>query len=137
MREGVAMGRAPRILVVDDDAGFLELMRDLFAGTEGFEVITRKDWAGADEIVRSARPDVVVLDIMSGPRDPAGWYMLDSLRGDPRTMHVPVIVCSASNSAFDERHHRLLGTTVPFVPKPFQLDDMVRTVEAALGRPAA
>ena len=137
MRAGMAMGRTPRILVVDDDPGFLELMRDLFAGTEGFEVITRKDWAGADELVRSVRPDVVVLDIMSGPRDPAGWYTLESLRGDPRTMHVPVIVCSASKLAFEERHRRLVGTSVPFVPKPFQLDDMVRTVEAALGRPAA
>ncbi|MFN2521235.1 MAG: two-component system response regulator [Candidatus Limnocylindria bacterium] len=128
--------RAPRILVVDDDPGFLELMRDLFAGTEGFEVITRKEWAGAAELVRSLRPDVVVLDIMSGPRDPAGWYTLETLRGDPRTRNVPVIVCSASEAAFDERHRRLMGTTVPFVPKPFQLDDMVRTVEAALGRSA-
>ncbi len=122
---------------MDDDPGFLELMRDLFAGTEGFEVITRKEWTGADELVRSLRPDVVVLDIMAGPRDPAGWYTLETLRGDPRTRNVPVIVCSASGAAFDERHRRLMGTTVPFVPKPFQLDEMVRTVEAALGRSAA
>ncbi|MDP9265419.1 MAG: response regulator [Chloroflexota bacterium] len=133
----MAAGRAPRILVVDDDPGFLELMRDLFAGTEGFEVITRKEWTGADELVRTLRPDVVVLDIMSGPSDPAGWYTLESLRGDPRTRNVPVIVCSASGTAPGERGRRLMGNTVPFLPKPFQLDEMVRTVEDALARSVA
>lgn len=130
-------GRAPRILVVDDDPAFLELMRDLFAGTEGFEVTTREEWSGVSELVRTLRPDVVLLDIMSGPRDPAGWYALDSLRGDPRTRTVPVIVCSASGAALDEGHRRLVGGSVPFVSKPFHLDEMVQTVEDVLARSVA
>ena len=68
-----------RIAVIDDDAVFVDLMRDLLAVGEGYEVVCAPHWLQSIEFVRDAQPDLIILDLMLG-RELSGWGVLELLR---------------------------------------------------------
>ncbi len=121
----------PRIAVINDDTPFLDLMRQLLEETEGFEVVTRKEWDGAYQFVKEVRPDLVILDIRIGGEE-RGWQILQMLTLDPETLPIPVIVCSAAVDDLHEHQPVLDKYGVRALPKPFDLDDLLAAVRAAL-----
>jgi|SRR5579859_2851896 len=121
----IGSGRA-RIAVIDDDAVFLDLMHDLLANGEGYEVVSSSQWFQSYEFIRMADPDLVILDLMMG-REQTGWGVLQLLQSDPVTAAIPVILCSAAEPALRQKAHRLNGQAlVEAVPKPFDVDHLVR-----------
>src|ERR1043166_7180654 len=114
-----------RIVVIDDDAVFVDLMRDLLAVGEGYDVVSAPDWVRSVEFIREMRPDLIILDLMLG-RDQAGWDVLQLLREDPATARIPVIMCSAAAPAL-----RRCDTPTPelgpieAVAKPFDVDELL------------
>ena len=121
-----------RIVVIDDDAVFVDLMRDLLAVGEGYDVVSAPDWLQSVEFVREMRPDLIILDLMLG-RDQAGWGVLELLREDPSLAGIPVIMCSAAAPAL--RHCdalRLDHGPLETVAKPFDVDDLLAVVERLL-----
>src|SRR5919199_471731 len=121
----------PRIAVINDDTPFLELMRQLLEQSEGFDVVTRKEWDGAYEFVKQYRPDLVILDVRIGGEE-RGWQILQMLTLDPETLPLPVIVCSAAVDELQEHQALLDKYGVRALPKPFDLDDLLATVSMAL-----
>ena len=90
----------PSILVIDDNAGFLELMETYLDGHVRQVLTTRR---GREALVMlqdtsqdSAAPDAIVLDVMMPDMD--GWEFLQRLRHHPQTASIPVIVCSVINN---------------------------------------
>jgi CheY-like chemotaxis protein len=121
----------PRITVINDDTPFLSLMQQLLADSEGYDVVTRKEWDGAYEFVKEVRPDLVILDIRIGGEE-RGWQILQMLTLDPETLPLPVIVCSAAVDELQEHQALLDKYGVRALPKPFDLDDLLATVSMAL-----
>ncbi|MET0621947.1 MAG: HAMP domain-containing protein [Pyrinomonadaceae bacterium] len=89
------------LLIVEDDAGFAQILLDL-AHEKGFKglVATRGDVALA--LARKYRPDAITLDIMLPDRD--GWTVLDRLKHDADTSHIPVHIISSG----DEQRQRAI-----------------------------
>ena len=85
----------PLVVVLDDDEGLLELMAAVLED-EGYAVEGHRQWEGALELVRQARPDLVILDVVFG-REPMGWHVLESLKAHADTAAVPVLICSANH----------------------------------------
>ena len=85
----------PRIALVNDDTTYLQLMQDVLAGEEGYEVLLCKEGDTAYVFVKEQRPDLVILDIRMGGEE-TGWKILELLTLDPETRPIPVIVCSAA-----------------------------------------
>lgn len=79
-------------LVVEDNKGAIELYRRFLAGAEGWELAEAADPRLAFEMARTLQPSVVILDILMPQQD--GWSVLQMLRTQPETMHIPVLVCS-------------------------------------------
>jgi CheY-like chemotaxis protein len=79
------------ILAIDDDPQVISLY-ERYLHPQGYHVIALTDPARAVETVRQIKPFAVTLDIMMPGID--GWTVLESLKSDPDTRHVPVIVCS-------------------------------------------
>ncbi len=121
----------PRITVINDDTPFLDLMRQLLEETEGFAVVTRKEWDGAYQFVKEERPDLVILDVRIGGEE-RGWQILQMLTLDPETLPIPVIVCSAAVDQLHEHQPVLDKNGVRALPKPFDLDDLLAAVRTAL-----
>jgi PAS domain S-box-containing protein len=102
-----------RILVVEDDPAAAALMTE-YLGTNGFEVEVVATGEDALERAVDDPPALVSLDIrLAGALD--GWEVLTSLKANPETAEIPVIVCTAGNG---HRHAAALGAA-EFLVKPF------------------
>src|SRR5919202_4890011 len=131
------MSAPARIAIIDDDVVFLELMNDLLALGEGYEVVTNSRWQVSLDFVRNVRPDLVMLDLMMG-REQNGWAILESLRQDPATTHIPVIVCSAAAPALLNNTPRLQAqAAVEPLAKPFDVDDLLATIRRLIAEQRA
>ena len=112
-----------RILVVDDDRALCDLLHDLLMEA-GHEVrCAHHGLAALDEIGRG-RPDLVVTDVQMPRLDGLGLLTRLAERG----VGIPVVLMSAW-------HDGPLPAGVAFVAKPFELDDLLATVERTLGAP--
>src|SRR4030042_2690932 len=112
-----------RVLVVDDHPKVLRFI-EIALRLPGFEVITTTSGSEALELVKSAKPDIVLLDIIMPGMD--GFEVLKKLRDFTQ---LPIIAFSASPGNYHEAIH--LGAN-DFMPKPFQSDEMVRKIKALL-----
>lgn len=79
------------ILAIDDDPQVVSLY-ERYLQPQGYQVVPLSDPTRAVERAKQLRPFAITLDIMMPGID--GWQVLDSLKGDPDTRHIPVIVCS-------------------------------------------
>lgn len=122
---------AARITLINDDTAFLDLMRDLLEVEEGYEVSICKEWDGAYEFVKRMQPDLVIQDITIGGQE-LGWTILNLLTLDPETRPIPLIVCSAAIQSLHDHQALLDRYGVTALPKPFDLDDLLSTVERVL-----
>jgi CheY-like chemotaxis protein len=88
----VAEGR--RILLIEDDAAFAEILQALAQESE-FEAIVARSGDEGLALARSRRPSAIILDM--GLPDRSGLSVLDTLKHDPQTRHIPVHVMSVSD----------------------------------------
>jgi two-component system, OmpR family, alkaline phosphatase synthesis response regulator PhoP len=117
-----------RVLVVDDEAPIVELVRG-YLRAEGMEVAVERDGLSALDAVRQQRPDVVVLDVMLPGLD--GLEVLRRLR---MFSDAYVIMLTARAEEVD----RIVGLSVgadDYLTKPFSPRELVARVKALLRRP--
>jgi len=113
------------VLVVDDNAGLIELFRR-YLKDEPYEIIPATDGSEGLRLAEQAAPDIVVLDVMMPNQD--GWEVLQRLRNQPSTRHIPVIICSVLN---DTELAFSLGAAA-FIAKPVSRPQLVSTLESCL-----
>ncbi len=119
-----------RILVVDDEAPILDLVRG-YLERDGFEVDTAADGPAGLAAVRAGNPDVVVLDVMLPGID--GIEVCRQLR---TFSNAYVLMLTARGEEID----RIVGLTVgadDYLVKPFSPRELVARVKALLRRPRA
>ncbi len=121
--------RPRTVLVVDDNPDVAELFRWYLAGG-GYYVVQARTPPTALELARTLAPDVITLDVMMPSQD--GWQILQQLRDDPATAHLPVIVCSI----LPERALALALGVADFLAKPVTKASLLDALERCLGRPA-
>jgi len=122
-----------RVVVMDDDTAFLQLMHVLLE-EEGLEVLICREWDSAHEFVKEQHPDLIILDIRIGAEE-LGWTVLELLTLDPATRPVPVIVCSAAIQALHEHQPWLDKFGICALPKPFDLRMLTEMVARGLNQP--
>jgi len=123
---------AKHILVINDTQEILDLFREILE-EEGYRV-SLYSYAFQDIAeVRDVRPDLVILDFVIGG-ETHGWQMLQKMKMTRATMHIPVIVCTASLSLARELDGHLRTKNVAVVLKPFDIDDLVEVVSSALNK---
>lgn len=124
---------AKRIVAINDDTTFLNLLHDLLT-EEGYDAHLCKEGAGSYPEVRALDPDAIILDIrMDSPEE--GWKVLELLKLDPQLTKKPVIVCSADIPSLQERSAFLRGKGVETLPKPFDLEELLTLIERLVGGP--
>ena len=115
------------VLVVDDERPIVQIATD-YLEHAGFAVIAAHDGAGALEIVRARRPDLVVLDLGLPRLD--GVEVARQLR---RESTIPIIMLTARVEESD----RLLGLEIgadDYITKPFSPRELVARVKTVLRR---
>lgn len=118
----------PRVLVVDDEAPIVELVRG-YLEREGYVVESAMDGPSAVDAVRALAPDVVVLDVML-----PGFDGIEVCRRIRTFSDAYVLMLTAR----DEEIDRIVGLTVgadDYLVKPFSPRELVARVKALLRRP--
>ena len=118
------------LLVVEDDARFAAIIRDL-SHELGFQVVIAGTGEEAIRLAKLYRPSAVVLDV--GLPDQSGLTVLDALKRDNDTRHIPIHVVSGE----DHSHTALSLGAIGYLVKPVKRDDLVnvlKTLEERLTR---
>src|SRR5262245_32112407 len=110
------------VLVVDDDPAIRGLVADALRG-EGYSVDLAAHGREALEAMRARRPATVVLDLMMPVMD--GFTFMEACHREQLCDNVPIVVISAVQDALD-RMQEVPGHAC--MAKPFDLDDLLRTV---------
>lgn len=119
-----------RVLIVDDEEDFSEIVQDFLSIKGGFEVKTAKSGFEAGLIVARFRPDLIILDIRMPDMD--GFAVANMLRSDPETRSVPIIACTAYNDRETDGRVEAMGFA-DYIQKPLKLDQLLEMVHAQMG----
>ena len=117
-----------RILVVDDDKEVVRLMQ-AYLERAGYDVVVAYEGESAVQILRSEKPDLLLLDLMLPDRD--GFDITRLLRNDPSLADIPIIMLTARVDVTD----RIVGLEMgadDYVTKPYDPREVVARVRARL-----
>lgn len=121
------------IYIVEDDASIRELEQYALQ-TNGYEARGCEDGASFWAALRTAMPDLVILDVMLPDED--GYQILTRLRAGPATRAIPVIMVTAKTSEIDVVKGLDHGAD-DYLCKPFGIMEFISRVKAVLRRAAA
>ncbi|MEZ0327812.1 MAG: HAMP domain-containing protein, partial [Fimbriimonas sp.] len=102
------------MLIVEDDASFANILRDI-ARKEKFKVLVAYDGQTGLDLARRFKPDAISLDLKLPDMD--GWRVLDELKRDTATRHIPVQVISV----LDKSRATTMGA-ISYLEKPVTAD---------------
>jgi HAMP domain-containing protein/signal transduction histidine kinase/CheY-like chemotaxis protein len=120
------------LLIVENDLGFARFLLDI-AREKGFKGLVTSLGAATLALTREYKPHAITLDIFLPDLD--GWRVLERLKNDVNTRHIPVCVISTD----DARQRALASGSLAFVAKPIPsrdvLDALLDELNDFLGRP--
>jgi len=119
------------VLVIDDDAFSLKLMRDCLTA-RGYEVEVSSTGEGATNLILDLRPDLLILDV--GLPGMGGLEILQSVRAHPQIEDLPVLIVTAYAMPADEERIVASGCD-DYLFKPLGFEEFIRRVEALLSGP--
>ena len=121
-----------RVLLIDDEEEFTELLSMNLLRTGKFEIGIVNDATKAVDYARTFKPDIILLDIVMPGID--GGDVASALRSDPDLGSVPVILVSAlvSNSEIDDDEIAKAGDRI-VLAKPVKMEKLLRIVDQLLG----
>lgn len=117
-----------RLVLVEDEAHLAEVVADNLA-LEGWSVQVAADGPSGLALVREARPDLVLLDVMLPGLD--GFALCETLRKEGN--QVPILFLTAKSGQGDRVHGLELGGD-DYLGKPFDLKELILRVRAILRR---
>jgi two-component system response regulator RegX3 len=118
------------ILIVEDEESYQDAL-NVGLSVEGFVVVGATNIAEARVLLASAKPDLVLLDVMLP--DGSG---IDYCRELHDTTHIPVIMVTARTSEVDVVLGLEIGAA-DYVTKPYRLRELVARIRAVLRRPVS
>lgn len=107
------------ILVVDDTPFNIDVL--IGALGSDYEIMVATDGPSALETVNESLPDIILLDVMMPGM--SGFEVLERLKANPKTAHIPVIMITALTDADNKIKGLSLGA-VDYIPKPFNLEEI-------------
>jgi CheY-like chemotaxis protein len=118
-----------RILVADDEPHIRKLV-SFTLENRGYEVLQATDGGEALEMARTGKPDLILLDVMMPVM--TGYEVLNTLKADPDTKDIPVVMLSAKSQR-TEVEEGLSGGATEYICKPFTPKDLSQRVGEILG----
>jgi CheY-like chemotaxis protein len=129
-----------RILVVDDNLVIRKVV-EMKLKASGYQVQTAVDASAAISSIKKEIPDVILLDLLFPP-DPMdvgmhwdGFAIIRWVRNMSEVSEVPVIIISGTDPA-KYRDRCLAAGAAAYLHKPLNMDELISTIQKALGQAA-
>ena len=117
-----------RVIVVDDDKEIREIITFVLT-RNGFEVTSASNGQQLHAMLVQFIPDLIILDVMMPGED--GYQICNTLRSNPQTRNIPVIIMTAHAEDIYERISVDLGAAVHMI-KPFHPFNLLEKVKVLL-----
>ncbi len=114
------------LLIIEDDLAFARILFDM-AHDRGFKGLIALQGSTGLALARKYGPDAITLDI--GLPDMDGWRVLDLLKHDPNTRHIPIHVISAA----EQWHRALEFGAIAHLRKPVSKEALTQAFDQLLG----
>ncbi len=118
-----------RVLLIEDEPNIIQAISFILS-RDGWTVDTHADGKTALEAVARRAPDVVILDVMLPNR--SGFDILQDLRANPETEHLPVLMLTARGQKRDRELAERYGAS-RFMTKPFANSEVLNSVRELTG----
>src|SRR5262245_49735939 len=128
-RQEAAQHKLFTILIADDQPDNLTLL-SRYLSNEGYGYIKAADGLEALEKTRSQLPDLILLDINMPKKD--GFAVLEEIRADPATKHIPVIILTAARLDPTEIQSGLNMGADDYITKPFDRRELLARIRTKL-----
>ena len=119
-----------KILIVDDEKDIVELI-SYNLEKEGFSIAKAYDGEAALHIIKTQKPDLVVLDLMLPKMN--GLDVCRNVRRNPETAGLPIIMLTAKSDEIDKVTGLEVGAD-DYVTKPFSVKELTARVRSILRR---
>ena len=123
---------AKTVLIVEDEQSMQRALKNKLEHS-GYTVVTANDGEGAVDALRSAKPDLVLLDLIMPKLD--GISVLRQMKADDALRGIPVVILTNLSSGDKVAEAMQLGTFDFLVKANYSLDDVLKTVNDRLGGP--
>jgi CheY-like chemotaxis protein len=120
-REDIRVGD-PVLLIIEDDLHYARILLDI-ARTKGFKGVVATRGQQALSLAHEYFPTAITLDVFLP--DMLGWTVLNNLKLDPTTRHIPVQMLSVE----EERQHGLSHGAFAYLVKPATTDELEHAVD--------
>ncbi|MEM8952840.1 MAG: response regulator [Verrucomicrobiota bacterium] len=121
-----------KIMLVDDEVGFTTLLRMNLEKTGRFEVSIENEAASAIASIRTAKPDLVLLDIVMPGKD--GGDILAEMQDDATLSRIPVVMLTALVAREEMSADAVAQSeAMTVLPKPVELEKLMAVIESHLG----
>lgn len=117
-----------KLLLIEDDALLRVTTLDLLQ-IEDFEVIVAETGAEGLRLACEHQPDLIISDIVMPEMD--GYQVLNALRQEPLTSHIPFVFITAKAEKTDIIYGREAGAD-DYLVKPFTTADLLSAIQACL-----
>lgn len=119
-----------KILIVDDEINIQELIK-FNLKNQGYDVLVAGDGVEALRLVKTEKPDLILLDLMLPGID--GYDVCSQIRKNNSISSIPIIMITAKGEEFDKVHGLDLGAD-DYITKPFSIKELLARVNAILRR---
>ncbi len=114
-----------KILLVEDSPSELELM-DHYLQNAGYEIIKATGAKEALEIAIEEQPDFIITDVVMPGM--SGFELCRSLKRNPATANISIIISSSKNQAIDKLWGIKQGASV-YLTKPYSREQLLKVIE--------
>ncbi len=117
----VPAGDGPLVLAIDDEPSSLDLVARQLAGEE-IRLVTALGGEAGLKLAATLRPSAIILDVLMPDLD--GWSVLKSLKTNPATSDIPVVMCTIVD---DEKRGYALGA-IDYLVKPVSRERLINVL---------
>ncbi|WP_066739316.1 Hpt domain-containing protein [Cupriavidus sp. D384] len=123
----------PTVMVVDDSLTVRKASQRLLTRA-GYQVVLARDGVDALRQLQEVMPDAMLVDIEMPNMD--GFDLTRNVRADARTNHMPLVMITSRTAEKHRRYAAEIGVNV-YLGKPFNEDELLRTLQQLIGEKAA
>ena len=114
------------IMVVDDNPDLLySVERGLTSLSEDYKVITAEGGRKCLQLLKTVKPDLILLDIMMPHMD--GWDACAKIKNDKKTENIPIVFLTAKTDPISKSMGRL--ASADYITKPFDMNDLRKRID--------
>jgi CheY-like chemotaxis protein len=116
------------ILIVEDDPKSMTLTKDMLM-VSGYTTIQAADGSQGVELAKSAKPDLILMDIMMPKKD--GYAACHDIKADPATKNIPIVMLTAVGYELNKKLAKTVGAD-GYVTKPFNRQGLIDAISPLL-----